>query len=157
MPRVAKTHSHHVPLAVSVYRRWRTLPRDRISDGTRIAPQIRLASSSARYRFWGRCTLGRFRKERGARFGKEGSSSLRGASRAPFLSQALLAFSSSDFKSLQTSHSAPLLLAFALQILRLSLGRSASREGRCGRANEDANLCKAKGKERRAQNSLAPY
>jgi hypothetical protein len=59
--------------------------------------------------------------------------------------------------SLKTSHSASLLLAFALQFLRLSLGRSASREGRCGGANEDANFCKAKGKERRAQNSLALY
>jgi hypothetical protein len=100
---------------------------------------------------------GRFRKERSARFAKESSSSLRGASRAPFVSRAFLAFLSSDLTSLKTSHSASLLLAFALQFLRLSLGRSASRERRCGGANEDANFCKAKGKERGAQKSLAPY
>jgi hypothetical protein len=61
---------------------------------------------------------GPFRKECSARFGKESSPFLRGASRAPFVSRALLAFLSSDFKSLQASRSAPLLLAFALQILR---------------------------------------
>jgi hypothetical protein len=118
MPRAAKTPLHHLTPTAAVYRRWRTVPYDRISDGTRIAPQIRLVSSSDLYRFWGRCILGRFRKERSARFGKETTPSLRGASRAPFVSRALLAFLSSGFKSLQASHSAPLLLAFALQILR---------------------------------------
>ena len=118
MPQAAKTQLHHLPQAAAVYRRWRTVPCDRISDGTRIARQIRLASSSGRYRLWGRCIPGPFRKECSARFGKESSPSLRGASRAPFVSRALLAFLSSDFKSLQASRSAPLLLAFPLQILR---------------------------------------
>ena len=81
-------------------------------------PQIRLAFSSGPYRFWGRCIAGRFRKERSARFGKANSSSLRVASRIPFVSRAFLVFLSSDFKSLKAKNSAPLLLAFSLQILR---------------------------------------
>jgi hypothetical protein len=154
MPESAKTHSPDVPLAAVVYRRWRRVPCDRISDGIRIAPQILLPSSSDPYRFWGRCILGRFRKERSARLGKENSPSLRGASRAPFVSRALLAFFSSDLKSSQASDSAPRLLAFALQNLRCLLRRSASHEGCSGNAICAHQFLQRKGQETWSMSSV---
>jgi hypothetical protein len=96
MPQPAKADPHQVSPLVSVYRIWRTIPADTISAGTRIAQRIRLASSSDLYQFWGRCIAGLFQKERSARSGKASSLSLRGASRAAFVSQALPAFLSSD-------------------------------------------------------------
>ena len=96
MPQPAKAHPHQVLPLVSVYQRWRTVPADTISDGTRIAQRIRLASSSDLYRFWGRCIGGLFQKERSARSDKASSLSLRGSSRAPFVSQALPVSLSSD-------------------------------------------------------------
>jgi hypothetical protein len=96
MSQSAKTQQPRIPALASVYRIWRTVPADTISDGTRIAQRIRLPSSSDLYQFWGRCIAGLFQKERSARSDKEGSLSLRGASRAPFVLQALPVSLSSD-------------------------------------------------------------
>jgi hypothetical protein len=96
MPQPAKKHPHQVSRLVAVYQEWRTVPADTVSYETRIAQQIRLASSFDPYQFWGRCIGGLFQKERSARSDKASSLSLHGASRAPFVSQALPAFLSSD-------------------------------------------------------------
>lgn len=157
MPKLDKTHLPDVRLAVSVYRRWRIVLGDRISDEIRIAPQIRLASSSDLYRFWDRCVPSRFRKERNARFRKETKPFRRDASRAPFVSRALLVFLSSDFSSLQTQHGAPLLLAFPLQNLRYLSHGFTSREKCYGAADGEDNFCKGKDKERGAQDPSPPY
>jgi hypothetical protein len=96
MSQSAKTQPPRVPALAFVYRIWQTVPADRISDGNRIAQRIRLASSSDLYQFWGRCIGGLFQKERSARSDKASSLSLRAASRAPFVSQALPVSLSSD-------------------------------------------------------------
>jgi hypothetical protein len=96
MSQSANTQPPRVPALAFVYRIWRTVPADRISDGNHIAQRIRLSSSSVLYQFWGRYIGGLFQKERSARSDKEGSLSLRGASRVPFVSQALPVSLSSD-------------------------------------------------------------
>src|SRR5262245_7886134 len=149
-------YSRHVAQSVSVYRRWRTVPCDRISGGTRIASRIRLTSSSAHYRLWDRCIAGPFRKGCNARCGNEASPSLRGASRSPFVSQSVLAFLSSDYWSSHAGVALPICCPLHCKICEASRTPCEGSKRR-GHADEEANFCKAKGKECGVQSRLAPY
>lgn len=150
-------HCRQVAHLVSVYRRWRTVPCDRTSDETRIAPQIRLASSSGRYPFWGRSVPNRFQKRRSVRFGRASSPCLRGASRVPFVSRAFSAFLSSTLDRPRQVTALSVCWRLHCKICHVSRTPWELSKGPSRKAFPQNNFCKAKDKERGAPDPLRPY